>query len=210
MLSAFRPNAKPSTSTISVILWGLCPSRNGCSCSVTKLCLTFCDPVGCNTPGLSDPHYLLEFAQTHLHWVSDTIQPSHSLLPHSPPALNLSQHQGLFQWVSSLPSGGKSTSASVLPMNSQDWLPLGLAGLLSLQSKGLSKVFSTFFMVQLSQPYMTTGKTIALTIQTFVNKVMSLLFNILCRFVIAFLSNSKHLLISWLQSLSLWFYNPRK
>ena len=101
MLSAFRLNAKPSTSTISVILWGLCLLRNGCCCSVTKLCLTLCDPMGCNMPGFSVPHYLLEFAQTHIHWVSDTIQPSHPLLPHSTPALNLSQHQSLFQWVGS-------------------------------------------------------------------------------------------------------------
>ena len=83
-----------------------------------------------------------------------------------------------------------STSASVLPMNIQDWSPLGWTGWISLQSKGLSRVFSNitvqkhqffgaqlFFMVQLSHPYMTTGKTIALTRQTFVSKVMSLLFN---------------------------------
>ena len=99
-----------------------------------------------------------------------------------------------------------------LPMNIQDWFPLGLTGLVSLQSKGLSRVFynttvqkyqffwcSAFFMVQLSHPYMSTRKTIALTKQTFVSKVMSLLFNMLSRLVIAFLPRSKHLLISWLQ-----------
>ena len=101
-----------------------------------------------------------------------------------------------------------SASASVLPVNIQDWFPLGLTGLISLQSKGLSRVFSSskasilqrsaFFTVQLSHPSMTTGKTIALTRWTFVGKVMSLLFNMLSRFVIAFLPRSKHLLISWL------------
>ena len=101
-------------------------------------------------------------------------------------------------------------SASVLPMNIQGWFPLGLTDLISLQSKGLSKVLqhhsskasilrhSAFFTVQPSHPYMTTGKTIALTRQNFVGKVMSLLFNILSRLVTAFLPRSKCLLISWL------------
>ena len=111
-------------------------------------------------------------------------------------------------------SGGHSigTSASVLPMNIQDWFPLGLTDLISLQFKGLSRLFSNttvqkhqlwssaILMDQLSQPYMTIGKTIALTRWTFVGKVMSLLFNMLSRLVIAFLPRSKHLLISWLQS----------
>ena len=112
-------------------------------------------------------------------------------------------------------SGGQSievsASSSVLPMNIQDWFPLGLTGLISLLSKGLSRVFSNttvqkpsilwlsaFFIVQLSHPYMTTGKTIALTRWTFVNKMMFLLFNILSSFVIAFLPRIKCLLILWL------------
>ena len=88
--------------------------------------------------------YLLEFAQIHGHWVSDAIQSSHPLLPTSPPALNLSQHQGLFQWVGSFASGGQSigASASFPLMNIQGWFPLGLTGLI-LQSKGLSRVFSS-------------------------------------------------------------------
>ena len=99
---------------------------------------------------------------------------------------------------------GGSASASVLPMNIQDLFPLGLTDWISLQSKGLSRVFSNttvqkhqFFCAQLSQlsPYMTTGKTRALTRCTFVGKVMSLLFNMLSRLVIAFLPRSKHLLI---------------
>ena len=108
---------------------------------------------------------------------------------------------------------GVSASASVLPMNNQDWFSLGLIGLISLQSKGLLRVFSNttvlkhqflqrsaFFMVQLSHPYMITGKTIALTRWTFVGKVMSLLFSVLSRLIITFLPRSKRLLISWLQS----------
>jgi len=114
---------------------------------------------------------------------------------------------------------GASTSTSVLPMNIQDWFPLGLTGLISLLSKGLSRVFSNttvqklllqhsaLFMVQL---YMTTGKTIVLTIQTFVGKVMSLLFNMLSRFFIAFLPRSKHLSISRLQSPSAVILELRK
>ena len=117
---------------------------------------------------------------------------------------------------------GASASASVLPMNIQDWFPLGWTGWISLLSKGLksflqhhnSKVSvlqcSAFFMVQLSHPYMTAGKTIALTIWTFVGKVMSLLFNMLSRFVIASLPRSKHLLISQLQSPSAVILEPRK
>ena len=71
-------------------------------CSVTKLCPTFCNRMDCSTPGFPDLHYLPEFAQIHVHWVGDAIQPTHPLSSPSPPTLNLSQHQDLFQWVSSL------------------------------------------------------------------------------------------------------------
>ena len=71
-------------------------------CSVTKSRLTFCNPKGCSTPGLPVHHQLLEFTQTHVHWVDDAIPPSHPLSSPSPPAPNPSQHQGLFQWVGSL------------------------------------------------------------------------------------------------------------
>ena len=104
-------------------------------------------------------------------------------------------------------------SFSISPSNTQDCFPLGWTGWISLQSKGLSRVFSNttdqnhqllqhsaFFIIQLSHPYMMTGKTIAMTRQTFVSKVMSLLFNMLSRLVIIILPRSKHLLISWLQS----------
>ena len=124
---------------------------------------------------------------------------------------------GSFQVSQLFISGGQSigapASTSILPMNTQDWSLLGWIGWISLQSKGLSRAFSNttvqkqqFFGTQLSlesnssHPYMTTGKTIALTRWTFVGKVMSLLFNMLSRLVITFLPRSKHLLISWLQS----------
>ena len=88
-------------------------------------------------------HQLSESTQTHVHCVGDTIQPSHPLLSPSPPAFNLSQHQGLFKWVSSLHQVAKVlASASVLPMNIQDWFPLGLTGWTFLPSKGLSRVSS--------------------------------------------------------------------
>ena len=117
-------------------------------------------------------------------------------------------------FTSSDQSIGVSASTSVLPMNIQDWLDLlAVQGILkSLLQHHSSKAsilrHSVFFMVQLSHPYMTTGKTIALTRRTFVNKVTSLLFNILSRVVITFLPRSKHLLISWLQSPSAVIVEP--
>ena len=113
--------------------------------SVAQLCPTLCDPRDCSMPGLPVHHQLLELTQTHVHWAGDAIQPSHPLSSPSPPAFNLSQHQGLFKWVSSSHRGqsiGVSASASVLPMNIQDWFPSGWTGWISLQSKGLSRVFS--------------------------------------------------------------------
>ena len=194
-------------------------------CLITKSCLTLCHPINYSTPGFPVLHHLPKFAQTHVHWVGDTIQPSHPLSPPSPPAYNLSQHQGLFPVSCLFTSGGQSigvsASASVLPMNIQGWFSLGLTGLISLLSKGLPRVFSNttvqnhqFFSAQpflwsSSHPYMTTGKTIALTARTFVNKVISLLLNMLSRFVIAFLPRSKCLLISWLQSPSAVIWEPK-
>ena len=136
------------------------------SSSVTQSCPTLCDPMNHSTPGLPVHHQLPESTQTHVHWVSDAIQPSHPLSSPSPPAFNLSQHQGLFK-CQCFTSGGQNTgvsaSTSVLPMNTQDWFPLGCTGWISLQSKGLSRVFpnttvqkasifqlSAFFTVQLT------------------------------------------------------------
>ena len=129
--------------------------------SVTQSCPTLCDPMNRSTPGLPVHHQLLEFTQTHVHRVSDAIQPSHPLSSPSPPAPNPFQHQGLFQWVNSSHEVAKvlgvSASASVLPMNTQDWSPLGWTGWISLQSKELTRVFSStivqkhqFFSAQLS------------------------------------------------------------
>ena len=134
---------------------------------------------------------------------------------------------GSFQMSQLFASGGQSigvsASTSVLPMNTRDWSPLGWTGWISLQSKGLSRVFSNTtaqkhqifvaqlsFIVQLSHPCMTSGKTIVLTRQTFVDKAMSLLFNMLSRLVITFRPRSKHLFISWLQLPSAMILEPQK
>ena len=113
--------------------------------SWVQLCLTLCDPMDYNTPGLPVHHQLPELTQTHVHRAGEGIQPFHPLSSPSPPACNLSQHLGLFKWEF-LASGGQSigtsASASVLPMNIQDWFPLRWTGLISLQSKELSRVFS--------------------------------------------------------------------
>ena len=109
--------------------------------SVAQSCLTLRDPMDCSTPDFSVHHNLLQFVQTYVHWVGDAIQPSHPLLPSSLPALHLSQHQGLFQWVGSSHQVAKRLKLQVLPMNSQSWLPL--TGLISLQSKGLTRAFSS-------------------------------------------------------------------
>ena len=104
--------------------------------SVAQSCPTLCDPMNHSTPGLPVHHQLPEFTQTHVHRVSDTIQPSHPLLLPSLPAFNISQHQRLFQMSQLFASGGQSigvlASASVLPMNTQDWYPLGWTGWMSL------------------------------------------------------------------------------
>ena len=194
--------------------------------SVSRSCPTLCDPMDCSMPGLPIHHQLPEFTHMHVHWVSDAIQPSHPLSSPSPPAFNLSQHQGLFQWVSSSHEVAKvlEFSFSISPSNEysglitfrMDWLDLlaiqgTLKGLLQHHSSKASILWrSAFFIVQLSHPYVTTGKTIALTIRIFAGKVISLLFNTLSRFVIAFLPRSKCLLISWLQSPSAVILEPKK
>ena len=171
-------------------------------------------------------HYLLELAQTHAHRVSDDIESFHPLSSPSPSAFYFSQHQGLFQWVNSSHQVAKVLDFQLQHQSFQwifrwvslrmDWLDLlAVQGTLkSLPQHYSSKAsilrHSAFFTVQLSHPYMTTGKTIALTRQTFVNKVMSLLLNMLSRLVITFLPRSKHLLISWLQSPSAVILKPKK
>ena len=128
------------------------------SCSVTSNSL---QPHGLQHTRPPCPSPTPGVPQTHVHWFGDAIQPSHPLSFPSPPTFDLSQHQSLFQWVNSLAWGGQSigvsASESVLPMNTQDWSPLGWTGWISLQSKGLSRVFSNttvqkhqFFSAQLS------------------------------------------------------------
>ena len=146
------------------ILWcrQFCPQKSLVQfSSVAQSCPTLCNSMDCSTPGFPVHHQLPELTQTHVHWVGDAIQPSHSLSSPSLSTFNLSQHQGLFKWVSSSHQVaevlGVSASASIFPKNSQDWSPLGCTGWISLQSKGLSRVFSNttvqkhqFFSAQLS------------------------------------------------------------
>ena len=147
---------------------------------------------------------------------------SSSLVPFS--CLQSFPASGSFPPIQFFASGGQSigVSASVFPVNIQDWFPLGWTGWISLQSKGLKSLLqhhsskasilwrSAFLMVKVSHPYLTTGKTVVLTRRTFVGKVMSLLFNMLSRFVIAFLPRSRRLLISWLQLPSAMILEPKK
>ena len=115
-----------------------------CRCWVPKLCPTLCNPMDCSTPGFPVLHQLLELAQTHVHWVSDAIQPSHLCRPLLLPSIFPSNQS--FPMSQLFASGGQSSGASasalVLPMNIQEWFPLGWTGWISLQSKGLSRVFS--------------------------------------------------------------------
>ena len=167
-------------------------------------------------PGLPVHHHLPEFTQTHVHRVSDAIQPSHPLsspflLPPIPPSIRVFSKESTFhmRWPKYW-----SFSFSIIPSKEHpglilfrmDWLDLlavqgTLKSLLQHHSSKASILqFSAFVTVQLSHPYMTTGKTIALTRWTFVGKVMSLLSNMLSRLFITVLPRSKRLLISWLQS----------
>ena len=180
--------------------------------SVTQSCLTLCDPMDCSIPGLPVHHQFQEFIQTHVHWVGDAIYLSHPLSSASPPAFDLTQ-QSVFSselvlhirwpkyWSFSFNISPSNEYSGLIPFRI-DWFVL-LAVQRTLQSllqhhssKASILLCSAFFIVQLSHPYMTTRKTIALTRQIFVGKVMSLLFNMLSRLVIAFLPRSKHLLIA--------------
>ena len=191
--------------------------------SVTQSCLTLCDPMDCSTPGLPVHHQLLEFTQTHAHWVADATQPSHPLSSPSPATFTLSQHQGHFKWVSSLHQVAKVSEFQLQHQSFQwiqDWSPLGWTGWISLQSKGLSRVFSNstvqkhqFFSTQLYVPTFTSIHDYwnnRIFDETDLCWQMSLLFNMLPRLVIAFLPRSKGLLISWLKSASAVILEPLK
>ena len=167
----------------------------------TQSCQTLCDPMDCSISGLPVLHYLPEFAQTHVHWVSDAIQPSPPLSSPSPPAFNESTL--CIRWPNYWSfrfSTSPSNKYSGLISFRMDWLDLlAIQGtrksLLQHHSSKASILWHpAIFMVQLSPSlYMTTGKTTALTRWTFVGKVISLLFNMLSMFVIAFLPRSKYL-----------------
>ena len=178
--------------------------------------------MDCSTSGLPVHHQFLELAQTHVHPVGDSIQPSHPLSSPSPPAFNLSQHQGLFHesvlhirwpkyWSFSFSISPSNEYSGLIPFRIY-WFRL-LAGQGTLKSllqdhssKASSLQCSVFSIGQLSHPYMTTRKTIALTRWTFVGKVMSLFFNMLSRLAIAFFPRSNGLLISWLELQGWGFY----
>ena len=176
--------------------------------------------MDCSTPSFPVYHQLPELAQIHVHRVSDAIQSSHPLSSPSS-AFNLSQIQGLFQWVSSSHQVAKILDFQLQHQSLQwifrtDWFDLlavqrTLKSLLQHHSSKVSILWhSVFFMVQFSHSYMTTWKPIALTRWTFVGKVMSLLFTILSRLFIAFLPRSNCLLMSWLQSPSAVILGPPK
>ena len=179
-------------------------------------------------PGLPVHHQLPEFTQTHVHRMGDAIQPSHLilcrpllLLPPIPPSMRVFSNESTLciKWPKYW-----SFSFNISPSNEypglisfrMDWLDLlAVQGTLKsiLQhhsSKASIFQHSAFFTVQLSHPYMTTGKTIALTRWTFVGKALSLLFNMLSGLVLIFLARNKYLLISWLQSPSAVILEPQK
>jgi len=156
--------------------------------------------MDCSTPGFPILLYLLKFAQTHVHWVSDVIQPSHPLPPPSPalifPSIRVFSNELALHirwpkyWSFSFNISPSNEYSGLIPFRIDLFDLLAVWGtlqsLLQHQNSKASILWcSDFFMVQLSHPYMTTGKTIALTIWTFVGKMMSLLFNMLSRFVIA-------------------------
>ena len=154
--------------------------------------------MDCSMPGLPVHHQLPELTQTHVHWVGDAIQPSHPLLSASSSAFSLSQHQGLFKWVSFLHQVAKVLEFQLqhqslqwifrtdFPLGLIDWLDLlavqgTLKGLLQHHSSKASILWHlAFFMVQLSHPYKTIGKTIALTIRTFVVKGPTWTYFLIC------------------------------
>ena len=192
--------------------------------SVAQSCPTLCDPMDCSTLGLPVHHQLLECNQTHVHWVGDAIQPSilcHPLLllPSIFPNNRVFSNESILRiswpkyWSFSFSISPSNEHPELISfrMDCLDLLAVQgtLKSLLQHHSSKASILWcSAFFIVQLSHPYMTTGKTIALTRWTVVDKVMSLLFNMLSRLVIAFLPRSKGLFISWLQSPSAVILKP--
>ena len=202
-----------------------CPCH--CCCWVTQPCPTLCDPIDLQqsrSPHLSASPKVCPNSRPLHQWCHQAISSSDTLFSFSPPSFPASG-TFLMSWlfVSNDQITGVLASESVFPMSIEDWVPLRLTGLISLQSKGLSGVFSSttvqtpsilwclaFITVQLSQLYVITGETTALTIWIFVGRAMSLLFNTLSRFVISFLPRSNCLLISLPQSPSAVISEPKK
>ena len=195
--------------------------------SVAQSCLTLCNPMDCSTPGFPDHHQLLELTQTHVHCFSDNIQPSYPLsspsflLPSIFSSIRVFSNESVLRirwpkYQSFSFSISLSNEYSGLISFRMDWVDILAAQgiLISLLQHHSSKAsilrHSAFFIVQLSHLYMTTGKTIALTRWNLVGKIMSLLFNMLSRLVVAFLPRNKCLLISWLQSPSEVILEPKK
>ena len=190
--------------------------------SVAQLCPTLCDPMNCSISGLSVHHQLLESPQTYVHWVGDAIlcRPL-LLLPSIFPSIRVFSDESALRinwpkyWSFSFNISPSNEHPGLISFR-MDWSDLlavqgTLKSLLQHHSSKASILLcSAFFIVQLSHPYVTTGKTIALTRQTFVGKVMSLPFNMLSRLVITFLPRSKRLLIPWLLSPSAVILEPRK
>jgi len=185
-------------------------SSFGCCCfSVAKSCPTLCNLMDCSMPGSSVLHYLPEFAQTHVHWVGDAISPSNPLPPLLLLLSILPRIRVFSNELALCITWPKDWSFSISPSNEYpgliffriDWFDLhAVQGTLKSlvqhhNLKASTLQHSVFFIVQLLHPYMSIGKTKALTIQTFVGKMMSLLFNMLSRFVIGFLPRNKHLLV---------------
>ena len=205
---------------------GVC--LKGCfCCSVTQSCPILCDPMDCSTPGLPVPHHLLEFAQHHVHCIGDAVQPSHPLTPSSPSAIifpsikDFSNESSVLirqpeYWSFSFSNSPSNVYSGLISLKI-DWFDLLLVQvtfriLLQHHSSEAAILWHcAFFMVQLSQLYVTTGKTIPLTIRTFVGRVMCLLLNTLSRFWHHFPAKiSDCLLISWLQSPSGVILEPKK
>ena len=187
---------------------------------------SLCSPMNCSMPDFPVLHYLSEFVQTHAHWVSDAIQPSYSLSSPSPPALSLFWHQGLFQWVSSSQLVAKILELQLQHQSFQwifrvdfpyDWLVGSPCCPRDCQESSPTPKFkasilwhSAFFLVQLSHPYMTTGKSIALTRWTFVGKVISLLFNTLSGFFLLFFQGASVFQFHGYSYHPHWFWSPLK
>ena len=203
----------PATSSVNTPARALWQPLSVQFSSVAQSCPTLCDPFLHARPPCPSPTPGVYSNSCPLSWwyypiISSSVVPFSSHLQSFPASRSYQMSQFFASRGQSI---GVSASTSVPPMNTQDWSPLGWTGLDLVAVQGTLKSLlqhhsskasilqhSAFFIVQLSHPYMTTGKTIALTRWTFVGKVMSLLFNKLSRFVIAFLPRNKHLFLSWL------------